>query len=669
MIYDKISNISDNIHGPVFISRIEKKIISTTLFNRLHGVYQNSTAYLTFPANRTKRVEHSFGAMYLCGEMFYSSICNTGHGEIQRFFKEFTVNIHILLDRIKGNPSYSSKLGEREKQVSSTLESMKITGGLYNKYMPPNISEAYRTYYLLAFEAVRISAVLHDVGHPPMSHICENALNEVYDRVKAVQEKNESQKEFLSIMKAYTGNHKLHEEMGKHIAGNVFLHIIPDISREEAKNQEIYENQVFMLLLKELVSSILHEDNDFFAGIHRIIDGTLDGDRLDYVTRDPLNSGFDAGKIEYRRLTDSMRLCYHKETQQDKETMLFCPCINVQNTIEDFLNRRFNMYKYLIYHHRVVKTDHLLESCIIELALNYLHENHGVCQKDENVLPYDISGLWKAIQFSSPLKFSYSLNQWDDAWLMTILKKYYFQAYIDENSVLSAKLTELLTNEKKYFSMIKRKEDFSMVDQEAVHAIASNCRTVKALLERCRAQEDSYDSKGYLAKLPRVFELVLTCKEKKSIGDREGFLLCQLKELLYFDKVNPIEPVLKAAADEALNVLRSRYLCIHDIQLVARRINTGTTKSLYFYRERMKRAGDSDSLDYMALVDISNVCNTLYRDINFFPAFFVYILMEGGNHEEVSFDEVRREIGRQTGLFLLKDFESTLQKISNSEEF
>lgn len=668
MIYDKISNVSDNIHGPVFISRIEKKIISTTLFNRLHGVYQNSTAYLTFPANRTKRVEHSFGTMYLCGEMFYSSICNTGDKEIDRFFEEFSANMDIMIDRIKGNSIYNSKLGERKKKVSDAFKGMKISGGLYNKYMPPNISETYRTCYILAFEAVRISAVLHDVGHPPMSHICEYALYEVYNQVKSVQTKNASQKEFLSIMEDYTGNHKLHEEMGKKIASNVFMCIIPDISREEAKNQGIYENQVFMILLKELVASILNEDNDFFAGIHRIIDGTLDGDRLDYVTRDPLNSGFDAGKIEYRRLTDSMRLCYYKEIQQEKETMLFCPCINAQNTIEDFLNRRFNMYKYLIYHHRVVKTDYLLESCIVDLAIKYLNENPVIQKKDENVLPYDISGLWKAIQFCSPLEFSYSLNQWDDAWLMTILKKYYFQEYIDENSVLSAKLTELLTNEKKYFSMIKRKEDFSIVDQEAVHIISSNCEKVKDLLNLCKEQEDSYDTKGYLAKLPKVFELVEMCRKKISIGEREGFLLCQLKELLYFDKVNPIEPVLKEAVDEALSVLRSRYSCIHDIQLVVKRINTGTTKSLYFYREKMQKTEEKDSFDYMALVDISNVCNTLYRDVNFFPAFFVYILMEGGNNEEVSFDEVRREIGRQTGLFILKDFESTLQKISNSEE-
>lgn len=55
--------ISDTNHGTVLLSSYEKEVISTKLFNRLHHISQNSTAYLTFPTNRTKRFEHSIGTI------------------------------------------------------------------------------------------------------------------------------------------------------------------------------------------------------------------------------------------------------------------------------------------------------------------------------------------------------------------------------------------------------------------------------------------------------------------------------------------------------------------------------------------------------------------------------------------------------------------------------
>ena len=56
---------------------MKEKIISSIGFNRLHDVYQNSTVYLTFPTNRTKRFEHSLGTMKLCSDMLYHATLNT----------------------------------------------------------------------------------------------------------------------------------------------------------------------------------------------------------------------------------------------------------------------------------------------------------------------------------------------------------------------------------------------------------------------------------------------------------------------------------------------------------------------------------------------------------------------------------------------------------------
>lgn len=53
--------LGDSIHGLIRLTEYENRIIASVGFNRLHDIYQNSTAYMTFPSNRTKRFEHSIG--------------------------------------------------------------------------------------------------------------------------------------------------------------------------------------------------------------------------------------------------------------------------------------------------------------------------------------------------------------------------------------------------------------------------------------------------------------------------------------------------------------------------------------------------------------------------------------------------------------------------------
>ena len=80
------TNINDAIHGLIRLTDYEKRVLSSVQFNRLHDVYQNSTVYLTFPSNRTKRFEHSIGCMYLASEMFYYSLLNASEKDLDVFF-------------------------------------------------------------------------------------------------------------------------------------------------------------------------------------------------------------------------------------------------------------------------------------------------------------------------------------------------------------------------------------------------------------------------------------------------------------------------------------------------------------------------------------------------------------------------------------------------------
>ena len=84
----RLRQIADTVHKTVYLSEFESEMMSTAYFYRLHDVYQSSTVYLTFPCNRTKRYEHSYGTMELAGEMFFSAITNASESVLNNFFVE-----------------------------------------------------------------------------------------------------------------------------------------------------------------------------------------------------------------------------------------------------------------------------------------------------------------------------------------------------------------------------------------------------------------------------------------------------------------------------------------------------------------------------------------------------------------------------------------------------
>ena len=100
---DGITKITDVIHGTVYLSEIEKEIITTPLFNRLHYVSQTSTVYMTYPSNNSKRFDHSIGTMKLCGDIFYYSLCNASEATITSFMKDIRTEISSILSSWKKN--------------------------------------------------------------------------------------------------------------------------------------------------------------------------------------------------------------------------------------------------------------------------------------------------------------------------------------------------------------------------------------------------------------------------------------------------------------------------------------------------------------------------------------------------------------------------------------
>ena len=87
-----IKLIKDPIVGNITFSLIEDKILSSSLFNRLHYVLQNSCAYLVYPANKTSRFIHSLGTMKYVTDLYNYGIINVADRNILiEYFNSFFV--------------------------------------------------------------------------------------------------------------------------------------------------------------------------------------------------------------------------------------------------------------------------------------------------------------------------------------------------------------------------------------------------------------------------------------------------------------------------------------------------------------------------------------------------------------------------------------------------
>lgn len=626
--------LNDSIHGLISLTEYERRIVSTIGFNRLHDVYQNSTVYLTFPTNRTKRFEHSVGTMKICSDMFFQSLLNATDSMLIEFFEIFTSEYAMILDRLRQQTDVCvEKLGGRLPEEMPKIELDKLRHSL----IPNNIPEQYKIMHLILIQSVRAAALLHDIGHPPFSHIVEFALKDVYleYKDKVVSEKDNA-KEFVDIMSKYfEGDRKLHEQMGDEITEGILGKIIAPISEDDEK----YNENLFELLVLESVKRIFSEEGAFGA-LHRIIDSSLDGDRLDYVTRDVINSGKDSGKIEYSRIINDMQLIV------ENGEIYFCVPLKAVNSVEDFVKRRYNSYKDIIYHHRVIQSDYILEGIVKDLVKKYLNEPVPERQRDNEVLiPFDISGLWFPLGDKKSAVKANALSQWNDSWLTTLLRQIYYTKYyhneeIEEGTtdfVLAQRLAELLRNSKRYHSLIKRSENFKIIDD-----------AVKLELMKRKDEFVAFLTKEYeLSCRDRTTELIQQMLEN-TMKNSSGFILSFISRYSKEMKIDAFEQMVSDIVREETNHIVTE-LKTYDTVTLFKRISIGLDSPIYFYNYK----GTISTIK-----DISGIADILQLDSDYLPVFYIYILAkdEDGILKEKR-EELLGSIGKRIGDEIMKRFQ------------
>ena len=150
-------------------------------------------------------------------------------------------------------------------------------------------------------EILRLSGLLHDIGHGPFSHLFE----------EIIQEKKIS-----------------HEDFGKEII------LKSDIGDSLSKNG----------FDKKLITKVAFGDSKF-QYMNEIVSGALSADMMDYLLRDGYFTGAEHAKIDHKRITQSLDV--HKKKLALERSALY--------SFESMMHSRYQMFK-AVYFHKTVRS-------------------------------------------------------------------------------------------------------------------------------------------------------------------------------------------------------------------------------------------------------------------------------------------------------------------------
>lgn len=517
----KMRQVTDSVHETIYLSELEAELIATPYFYRLHDIYQSSTVYMTFPSNRTKRYEHSLGTMELASSMLFSAVSNADQQTRDELFRKLKLHFGNIFELAICNSGsqvaeyftkYRSKIDdvfmgvEDDQDSESMLQyiiSTHIKSAVANGCLNDSALDHFQYYqldvktesgadnienlflYRCLLQAVRIIALFHDVGHPPYSHIIEDVLKELYKKSQDVNCNWDSKKNkaFQQTMKKYAAKDKndaykcqtiynntslpssaLHERIGLSLLQLAINDVIPELLSEAADSNKDKSYKIasilYYIFIVELAIGMLVEKNKFFESFHKIVDGIVDADRLDYIMRDSINSGVDWGKIPYKRIINSAKLIFvgknvaGDKLSEEEQVFVIAYPKKLSDDIADLLLTRYKIFSRINFHHRCMKTSVALQSAVLELAEDYLKNPRG---KEINS---EINVLWSALNMGAGDR-RIRIIQWNDSWLISVLHKALVKILLEQKDekTLRENLEEILLNKKRYYTLIKRGAD------------------------------------------------------------------------------------------------------------------------------------------------------------------------------------------------------------------
>lgn len=305
--------IQDSIHGAITFGALEKAIIDHPLFQRLHGLRQNSLLYLIFPSANHTRFDHSLGVMFLADKFLERilinqlHICESGHNRIS--FQE---------------PYRVDDLTIKESMTNLREDS----------------------YFRLV---LRISALFHDIGHGPLSHLFDGFFPswselEIFLREPGFKH---LKSRAANIPQDRKNEVIRHEILSCLIATRVLLDCSSELRKFKLKQNHVIKDVCAIIDEKIRPSTQLqlsHYTTHFL--LHDILSSDLDVDRMDYLLRDSKMCGVNYGLYDPYRILKSMCAYGRADNRQIRVAIRHSGL----DAVEDFMLSRYQMHSQIYGH-------------------------------------------------------------------------------------------------------------------------------------------------------------------------------------------------------------------------------------------------------------------------------------------------------------------------------
>jgi HD superfamily phosphohydrolase len=344
-IIEGYKQIHDSIHGYIKISNIACEIIDTIEFQRLRYLHQLGTCNYVFPNATHTRFEHSIGTYYLADRMLRGIKQNSDISMINQYMDEISE-----LEEYYNNKRESESLDKLDKYVC---------------------------------ELVKISALCHDLGHGPFSHVFDDIFLQHH-------------------MKESNNKMKYHENR----SGMILEHII--------RSNEMLSKIIAPSELKFMKKLINPGSNDKHF-IYQIVSNKLnniDVDKFDYITRDTKMLGLNFG-MDYTRLVDDVivinniicypeQMCYEIvgmfKTRYRLHKQIYCHkiVIAIQYMISEIMHLLEPIMKFTESIESIDKFIKLTDSYIIS-SISFLYENRNNYPYEQKHLIKKAHHIWHKI--------------------------------------------------------------------------------------------------------------------------------------------------------------------------------------------------------------------------------------------------------------------------------
>lgn len=281
--------IRDPVHGTIALDDNEVLVLDTPEYQRLRAIKQLGFAEFSFPGATHNRYLHSIGVAHIAGMAF------------DHVFRAFPF---------------------ANKQVRQRLRS-----------------------------CLRLAALLHDIGHGPLSHTIEEVMPPLAD-LKVGAYKNRWANSSTTKSSASVGVRANHED-----------YTIKYIT-ESPLTQALQEGfpDLEPLHVAQLVDRTLPATDDFFRieGIDfrpilsQLVSSELDCDRMDYLERDSYFCGTSYGKFDLPWMINNLA----SFVKDDK--MQLALNRRALYTFDDFLISRHHMHLMVYFHHKSIIYEEML---------------------------------------------------------------------------------------------------------------------------------------------------------------------------------------------------------------------------------------------------------------------------------------------------------------------